>query len=215
MDQEIVIVDPQSLTRCSPGQEGEIWVSGPSVARGYWNKPDETGYVFRAHLADTGEGPFLRTGDLGFLKKGELFITGRIKDLIIIDGTNHYPQDIEWTMENCHPSLRANACAAFPINVKGREQLVVLAEVDPRYYRILKQQESNKPSDFNRKNRQPPEVERIVKTIRRAVSKNHDLRIHDIRLLKAGSIFKTSSGKVQRSACREAYLSGTLKELEV
>jgi acyl-CoA synthetase (AMP-forming)/AMP-acid ligase II len=203
MDQEIVIADPRSLTRCSPGREGEIWVSGPAVARGYWNRPDETEYVFRAYLADTGEGPFLRSGDLGFIKNGELFITGRIKDLIIIDGTNHYPQDIEWTMENCHRSLRANSCVAFSIDVNGREQLVVLAEVDPRYYRMRRQ------------NPQTPEVEGPVKAIRRAVSKNHDLGIHDIRLLKAGSIFKTSSGKIQRKACREAYLSGTLEALEL
>jgi acyl-CoA synthetase (AMP-forming)/AMP-acid ligase II len=215
MDQEIVIVDPQSLIQCSPGQEGEIWVSGPSVAQGYWNRPDETEYVFRAYLADTGETPFLRTGDLGFLKNGELFVTGRIKDLIIIDGINHYPQDIEWTMERSHPSLSVGSCAAFSIDADGQEQLVVLAEVDPRYYRMCKQQERNRASGINGKNPQTPDVESPIKAIRTAVSKYHDLRIYDIRLLKAGSIFKTSSGKVQRKACREAYLSGSLKVLEV
>ena len=94
VDQTIAIVDPVSLTRCLPDQIGEIWVSGPSVTQGYWNRAEETESTFQAHLADTGEGPFLRTGDLGYLRNGELFITGRLKDLIIIRGSNHYPQDI-------------------------------------------------------------------------------------------------------------------------
>ena len=90
-DQKIMIVHPESRTRCASNEVGEIWVSGPSVAQGYWNRPEETDQTYRAYLADTQEGPFLRTGDLGFLREGELFVTGRLKDLIIISGHNHYP----------------------------------------------------------------------------------------------------------------------------
>jgi acyl-CoA synthetase (AMP-forming)/AMP-acid ligase II len=215
MEQEIVIVDPQSLIRCAPGQEGEIWVSGPSVARGYWDKADETEYVFRAYPADTGEGPFLRTGDLGFLKAGELFVTGRIKDLIIIDGTNHYPQDIERTVARSHPSLRAGSCAAFSIDADGQEQLVVAAELEPRYRPMGKQENRDNAPGSNLQNRVLPDVENTVKAIRSAVSTYHDLRTYDIILLKTGSIFKTSSGKIQRHTCRAAYLAGTLNALNI
>ncbi|MGH9961462.1 MAG: fatty acyl-AMP ligase, partial [Pyrinomonadaceae bacterium] len=115
LDQTIAIVDPISLTRCPPDEIGEIWVSGPSVAQGYWNRAEETKSTFQAHLADTGEGPFLRTGDLGYLRNGELFITGRFKDLIIIRGGNHYPQDIELTAEKSHEALRPGGVAAFSV----------------------------------------------------------------------------------------------------
>src|SRR6185312_8150687 len=123
-NQKVVIVHPETLARCSPDEVGEIWISGPSVAHGYWNRPEETEHGFKAYLADTGEGPFLRTGDLGFLKDGELFVTGRLKDLIIIDGYNHYPQDIELTVERSHPAVRAGCCAAFSVDVAGEERLV-------------------------------------------------------------------------------------------
>jgi acyl-CoA synthetase (AMP-forming)/AMP-acid ligase II len=214
MDQEIVIVDPHSLTRCSPGREGEIWVSGPNVARGYWNGQDETKRVFRAHLVDTGEGPFLRTGDLGFFKDGELFVTGRLKDLIIIDGSNHYPQDIEWTVERSHKSLRTSCCAAFPINLADREQLVIAAEVDPRYLPKHTRQSKDITPGRNLKHRAPLDFKEIVRTIRKTVALHHDLQVYDIILLKAGSIPKTSSGKIQRHACKARYLAGSLEVLE-
>jgi acyl-CoA synthetase (AMP-forming)/AMP-acid ligase II len=110
--QRVVIIDPERRVQCDQNSLGEIWVSGPSVATGYWNRPAET---FRAFLTDTGEGPFLRTGDLGFIQDGELFVAGRIKDLIIIDGRNHYPQDIEQTVEASHPAIRPICSAAFSI----------------------------------------------------------------------------------------------------
>ena len=113
----IVIVNPESSTPCAPDAVGEIWVSGPSVAHGYWNRPEETERTFQACLAGAGEGPFLRTGDLGFLRDGELFVTGRLKDLIIIDGRNLYPQDIELTVEQSHPAMRPGCCAAFSVDV--------------------------------------------------------------------------------------------------
>jgi acyl-CoA synthetase (AMP-forming)/AMP-acid ligase II len=119
--QQIVIVNPEKLDCCSPDEVGEIWVSGPSVGQGYWNRPLETEQTFHVYLKDTGERPFLRTGDLGFLHNGELFITGRAKDLIIIRGRNLYPQDIELTVERSHSSLRSGSGAAFSVEVEKEE----------------------------------------------------------------------------------------------
>src|SRR4029077_3810504 len=128
-DQKVVIVNPQSKRKCPDGRVGEVWVSGPSVAAGYWNRPEESARVFCARLADTGEGPFLRTGDLGFLLQGELFITGRIKDLIIISGRNLYPQDLEITAQAGHPGLQPFAGVAFSVEHEGQERLVIAQEV--------------------------------------------------------------------------------------
>lgn len=191
-DQQIVIVNPERRTRCQSDEVGEIWVSGPSVALGYWNRPEETERIFRAYLADTGEGPFLRTGDLGFLKGWELFVTGRLKDLVIIRGRNHYPQDIERTAQQSHPALRPGHCVAFSVDVSGEERLVVLAEVDDRRYL---------------RNGSLLDVAAVVESIREAVADYHELAVHAVWLLKAGSIPKTSSGKVQRYACRFSFLA--------
>ncbi len=109
----IRIVDPVTATICPVGRVGEIWVAGPSVARGYYHRAPETAETFAAHLADTEEGPFLRTGDLGFFQDGELFITGRLKDAIIIRGRNHYPQDLEATVQESHPALQAAPAQHF------------------------------------------------------------------------------------------------------
>ncbi len=190
-DQKIVIVDAESATRCSPDQVGEIWISGPSVAQGYWNRPTETAGTFQAYLS-TGEGPFLRTGDLGFLKDDELFITGRIKDMIIVDGRNLYPQDIELTVERSHTALRPGCCAAFPVVVGSEERLVIAAEVSGS---VLI-------------------ADQITESIQEAVARYHDLRPHEVVLLKARSIPKTSSGKLQRHACQAGYLAGSLEILE-
>jgi acyl-CoA synthetase (AMP-forming)/AMP-acid ligase II len=114
-DQQTVIADPNRLTRMPAGRVGEVWVSGPSVAQGYWQRSDETEQTFRAYLQDTGEGPFLRTGDLGFTHDGELFVTGRLKDLVIVRGRNHYPQDIEATVARSYAGLRAGWAAAFTV----------------------------------------------------------------------------------------------------
>ncbi len=214
MDQEIVIADPHTLTPCPPGQEGEIWVAGPNIAPGYWNNKDETERVFRAFLADTGAGPFLRTGDLGFLKDGELFVTGRIKDMLIIDGANHYPQDIEWAVDQIHPALRAGCCAAFSIEADGREQLVIAAEVEPRCCPVDGLPNNGCTQPTANHSRRPIIVEEVVKAIRQAVSRYFDLAVYDVVLLKAGAVFKTSSGKVMRHACRAAYLNGSLEILD-
>lgn len=189
-DQEIVIVNPETRTRCPANRVGEIWVRGPSIAQGYWNQPEATEATFRAYLADTGQGPYLRTGDLGFLDEGELFVTGRIKDLIIFRGVNIYPQDIEQTAEKSHPSLLPNAGAAFTVETDGGQRLVLVHEVERR-----------RKGNF----------EEVFDAIRRAVSREHELPLDAIVLVHANSIPKTSSGKIQRHACRNGYLEGGLR----
>jgi 8-amino-7-oxononanoate synthase len=188
-DQQIVIADPETMTRCAPGKVGEIWVSGPSVAQGYWRRKEETEQTFNAFLQDTGAGPFLRTGDLGFLQEHELFIVGRLKDLIIVRGLNHYPQDIEQTVEACHPAIRPSCGAAFALEESEGQRLVLVYEVERRLQK---------------------NVDEIVEAIRRDVSREHELLLDEIVLVRAGSIPKTSSGKIQRHACRDAFRDGTL-----
>jgi amino acid adenylation domain-containing protein len=188
---EIVIVHPETLQRCSSNEVGEIWVRGASVAQGYWRKTEETKATFHAYLADTKEGPFLRTGDLGFLKGGELFVTGRLKDLIIIRGRNYYPQDIELTVEKSHPALKTSSSAAFSVDVNGQEQLVVACEVEREYLRKL-------------------DGDAIAKNILQAVGEEHELQVHTVLLLKTGSIPKTSSGKIRRRACRAGFMASDL-----
>ncbi|MGB7438453.1 MAG: fatty acyl-AMP ligase [Candidatus Acidiferrum sp.] len=208
-DTRIVIVHPELLTACAPDEVGEIWVSGPSVTPGYWNRPEDTGSVCRAYLKDTGEGPFLRTQDLGFMKDGELFVTGRLKDLIIISGRKLYPQDIESTVEQSHPALRPACCAAFSVDGIGEEQLIIAAEVEPRYQPVL----CNPPNGEARAHRNghvPLDVEAVVRAIRRAVAEEHDVRVHTVVLLRAGCIPMTTSGKVQRHACQASFVKGTL-----
>ncbi|NEO20617.1 MULTISPECIES: fatty acyl-AMP ligase [unclassified Moorena] len=206
-DQQIVIVHPETLTPCEPGQVGEIWVSGPSIAQGYWNQPATTKHNFGVTLAPMGEKPFLRTGDLGFMLDGELFITGRLKDLIIINGRNHYPQDIEWTVENTHSLLRPTCSAGFSVNIAGEEQLVVIAEVERSYWKSTRLAASD---PGNGAKGHALDTKELIRLIRRAVLQHHDLQVHTALLLKPGTIPKTSSGKIQRHACRQSFLAGTL-----
>jgi len=187
----VLIVNPDTLSPCASDEVGEIWVSGPSVTAGYWARPEVTEATFGARLGGTGQGPFLRTGDLGFLKDGVLYVTGRLKDLIIIRGQNHYPQDIELTVGHCHPALRAGCGIAFSVDAGGEERLIIAQEATL--------------------NHQNSEMDELVKTIRQAVAEGHELQVYSVLLLKPGGIPKTSSGKVQRQACRSAYLAGTLE----
>ena len=176
-----------------PGSDrvGEIWVRGSSVASGYWRADEARVTPFRATLGESGEGPFLRTGDLGFVRHGELFVTGRLKDLIIIRGRNVYPQDIEWSVSCAHEALRHGAAAAFSVEIEGQERPVLVCEVE-------------------RSTRSLP-IDLIVMDIRQAVSEGHELDLHAVRLIKPMSLPRTSSGKVQRHACREAFLDGSLE----
>lgn len=192
-DGKMVIVDPQTLRLCPPGKVGEIWVSGSSVASGYWDNPAETEKTFNARLSATNEGPFLRTGDLGFLRRAELFVTGRLKDLINLRGIKHYPQDIEQTVQDCHPALQPAGAAAFSVEHDAQERLVVLQEI----------QRSQRNAD----------PQKIIAAIREAISKHHEIDAHAIVLLKPGQLPKTSSGKVQHYACREGYLSGSFETI--
>lgn len=205
-DQKIVIVDPESGIQCLPGQVGEIWLKSSSVAQGYWKRPEETAYTFRACLSDMREGPFLRTGDLGFVKKGELYVTGRIKDLIIIRGQNHYPQDIELTVEQSHPAVRPGCCAAFSVEVDDEEKLIVTAEIE-RGFRPRKSLAGVPDS----KGHQSQDLKQIIDSIRVRVAEVYQLQVYAVLLLKTGSIPKTSSGKIQRHACRVGYLNRTLE----
>ena len=190
LDQEVAIADPKSLTRVCDDSVGEIWVKGKSVAQGYWNQPRKTEDTFNAYLA-SGEGPFLRTGDLGFVRDNELFVTGRLKDVIIVRGQNHYPQDLELTVEKSHPALRVGCGAAFTVEVKGSERLVIVQEVERSYLRKI-------------------EPARVVSNICKAVTAEHSLQPYATVLIKTGSIPKTSSGKVKRYACRLGFIEGSL-----
>ena len=211
-DTKIVIVNPELSTACAPDEVGEIWVSGPSVTQGYWNRLEDTERACGAYLKDTGEGPFLRTQDLGFMKDGELFVTGRLKDLIIISGRKLYPQDIELTVEQSHPALRPACCAAFSVEGVGEEQLIVAAEIEPRYQpAVCRSPDGQARAHPN--GRLPLYVEVVVRAIRRAVAEEHDVRVHTVVLLRAGRIPKTTSGKVQRHACQISFLKGTLERL--
>ena len=189
-DQRITIVDPETLGERGAREIGEIWVSSPSVAHGYWNQPEETERAFRARLPGGDDTDFLRTGDLGFLDEGELFVTGRLKDLIIIDGRNHYPQDVEQTAEAADPGIRPGSCAAFAIDAGTEDRLIIVAE-------------TQRASD-------PGGADGVSLAIRRAVADVHGVEVHAVRLLKPGGVPRTSSGKLRRLACRDAYLTGTL-----
>jgi amino acid adenylation domain-containing protein len=194
LETKIEIVHPESFRRCAAGEVGEIWVAGPGVAVGYWMRPAETERDFRARLSGTDE-TYLRTGDLGFIRDGELFVTGRLKDLIIIRGRNHYPQDIELTAEQSHPALRSGCGAAFSVEDSGAESLVVVQEIE----------RASRQTDF----------EEVFGAIRRALSAEHELHAYGVMLIKSGSLPKTSSGKVQRHAARAGFLAGSLNPVAV
>jgi acyl-CoA synthetase (AMP-forming)/AMP-acid ligase II len=194
--QAVAIVDPLSRRRLRDGEEGEIWVSGPSVGLGYWNRPAETQRTFRARL-EGDDRAYLRTGDLGFMLERELYVTGRLKDLLIIAGRNVHPGDLECTLEASHDAVRPHGSAAFSHNVDGQERLIVVAEVERRYVR-------------NR-----AEYREILTALRKALASGHDIRAYLIALVPPGSMPKTSSGKVRRHQCRAQLLDGTLPVLNL
>ncbi len=233
---EVLIVDPVTCVKCPQGTVGEIWVSGPCVARGYSNRPLETEQVFQAYTQPDQQGPFLRTGDLGFLWEAfdrrsdqrpwtfdrrseqrpwtfdrrsdqrpwtfdrrsdqrpwvELFVTGRLKDLIIIRGKNFFPDDIECTVRRLHESFKAATTVALGHAIDGEERLVILQEIDRSSRRI--------------------DTGELTSSIRQAIAEEHQLNTHDICFLQRGTLPKTTSGKVQRSAARQLYAAGHLLE---
>ncbi|HEV8679041.1 MAG TPA: fatty acyl-AMP ligase [Stellaceae bacterium] len=192
----IAIVDPECRRRLPADEVGEIWVAGPNVARGYWGNPAAGDGVFDAEIDGEAGAAWLRTGDLGFLDAtGELFITGRIKEIVIIRGANHYPQDIEDTVQRCHPALRQNGGAAFTIlDSEQAERLVVVQEVErTQRHRIM--------------------ADDIIGRIREALVNEHEIAPHQIMLLRPGALPKTTSGKIQRALSRQLWLAGSLDRL--
>ncbi|MDX2214705.1 MAG: fatty acyl-AMP ligase [Oculatellaceae cyanobacterium bins.114] len=213
LDQEIIIVHPATLIQCEDMEVGEIWLRGSSVAQGYWNQSQETNKIFDGRIVDSKADSFLRTGDLGFLEKGELYVTGRLKDIIIINGRNHYPQDIEQTVEQSHSTIRPAGSAAFSVSIEGVEQLVILTELERTCYLSLKQKNltDHHPRNTAAESQNLLTANEIFQAIQRAVSRHHDLKIYKIILLKYGTLPKTSSGKVQRYFCKANFLSGKLE----
>jgi amino acid adenylation domain-containing protein len=189
--QNILIVDPVTRHCAKADTVGEIWISGPSVALGYWGKALETRETFQARLEGerAPQADFLRTGDLGFISDGELYLTGRCKDLLILRGHNHYPQDLELSVESSHPSLRPGAGAAFSVEREGEERVVLVHEVE-------------RNGKF--------EAANILEAVRSALGREHEISPCAVVLIKALSLPKTSSGKIQRQATKQAFLEGRL-----
>lgn len=182
---EVAIVNPASHTNLPDGEEGEIWAKNNAIAAGYWEKPDVSKATFQAYTAD-GQGPYLRTGDLGFMENGLLFITGRTKELIIIRGVNYYPQDIEEVVSESHPDIQPNAAAAFSVETDQGEALMIVSEV--------------------RRVAQTPDDEKVIKNkMAQSVGLAFGLIPHEIVLLPPGKLPKTSSGKIQRLKARELF----------
>lgn len=187
---EVQIVNPTTSIICPNGQEGEIWVKNSAIAGGYWEKPEATKATFQAYTSD-GNGPYLRTGDLGFMENGLLFITGRTKELIIIRGVNYYPQDIEEVVSGSHPDIQPNASAAFSVETEQGEALMIVSEV--------------------RRVTQTPDDEKSIKTkMAQSVGLAFGLIPHNITLIAPGKLPKTSSGKIQRLKAREIFARKTI-----
>ena len=195
LDMTIKIVNPETKIAVPEGQEGEIWVSGTSIGQGYWRNAEKTSEAFAAHLADTNEGPYLRTGDLGVFKDNQLYFTGRIKDIIIINGHNFAPQDLELTAEESHPSIQFSACAVFSVDRDDQEIVIAAAEIDRA--NVRKKEEHAK----------------IKRAMADAIYSTYKLHLSEVILLLPHSIPRTSSGKIRRAQCRQDYLDNRLKAL--
>jgi len=189
---DVRIVDPESKRSCSEGEVGEVWLSGPSVASGYWQDPEATRAAFGAELPETGDRPHLRTGDLAFLRGGELFLCGRLKDLIIKGGNNYFAEDIEQSVEGSHPALRSGCGAAFATDAGGQERLVIVYEVN-----------------YGRK----PDLPLVIGSIQKGIGRDHQTLADAVVLIRPGSLEKTSSGKVRRREVRRQFLEGELQIL--
>jgi acyl-CoA synthetase (AMP-forming)/AMP-acid ligase II len=189
---DLRIVNPETRTSCRQGEVGEVWLSGASVAGGYWQDPVATVETFAATRADGGNSPHLRTGDLGFLWQGELFLCGRLKDMIIKGGNNHFAEDIERSVESGHPALRSGCGAAFGVDAAGQERLVIVYELNYG---------------------QKPDLPTVIGSIQRAIGREHNTLADAIVLIQPGTLEKTSSGKVRRREVRRQFLERELQEL--
>ncbi|MFF3911425.1 fatty acyl-AMP ligase [Streptomyces sp. NPDC001848] len=189
------IVNPHTLRAAGPDAVGEIWVSGPCVTAGYLGRDAESEGVFRAVIrGEEAAGTFLRTGDMGFVRHGQVYVTGRLKDLIVVKGRNHYPQDLEHTAETGHPLLRPGSAAAFAVDTGEREALVVVVEGDNRVLKYAG-------------------VEEVAQAVRTAIRRDHRVDVDEVVLIRRGTLPKTTSGKVRRRSCREQYETGRLARL--
>ncbi|WP_037657298.1 AMP-binding protein, partial [Streptomyces aurantiacus] len=188
---DVAVVDPATQRRVAgEGTVGEVWIAGGSVARGYWRRPDATEDTFRARIEGEPGGPYLRTGDLGFLRDGQLHVVGRTKDVVIVQGRNHYPHDVELTVERTDSAVRSGCGAAFAVEVDGAEQLVVAYEIDGR---------------------RADDAPALLARLRSAIADEHEVAPHAVVLLKRSTVPKTTSGKIQRQACRQDFLGLGLK----
>jgi len=189
--QKVRVVDPEKCVQLGDNEIGEIWVSGSSIAQGYWNNSDSTKETFLARIGKSDENPYMRTGDLGFLREGNLFITGRIKDLIIIHGQNHIPSDIEYTVENSHANLRKGCSAAFSLESDGEEKLALVGEISKKVKKA--------------------EFKDMVTAMLRDITEGHGINASRIVLIKARTIPKTTSGKIRRKLCKLSLLNNKLE----
>ncbi len=186
----IEVVNPETAALAGPGEVGELWIEGPNVALGYWGRADETRATFGARLGDGSGRALLRSGDLGFVHEGHVYVAGRLKDVIVVRGANHYPQDLEETIERCHPQIGPGAVIACAVERAGAEHLAIIAEVSA--------------------GTSPDEHDRVVAAIRAAVRMDHGIEVHELALIKPRTIDKTSSGKLARQRCKQRYLDHAL-----
>jgi acyl-CoA synthetase (AMP-forming)/AMP-acid ligase II len=191
LDQRIEIVHPDTLQACGPGDIGEIWLKGSHIARGYWNNPEASAECFGPRLAGTDDGGFFRTGDLGFIHQGDLFVTGRCKDLIIIAGRNLHPHDIEQQAAASHPLLQDCPSAAFSLDIDGAEKLVLVTETSTRRLSAA-------------------DTQAVAMSVRKSIANHFDVALHQLVIVKPGGVPRTSSGKTQRQLCRQLHLRQSL-----
>ncbi len=186
--QNVCIIDPKNHSICQTDEVGEIWVHSASVAKGYWQRPEETKKTFHAHIrGEQDHQNYLRTGDLGFIHDGCLYVTGRLGDLIIIHGRNYYPQDIERTVGHCHPLIRSGSCAAFAIEIDAEQRLVILCEIQPV---------QEKADEI---------YAELCQIVANAVAHQHELVTHEIALISPHQLPKTTSGKIRRRYAKELF----------
>jgi acyl-CoA synthetase (AMP-forming)/AMP-acid ligase II len=196
-DARVAIIDPQSARPVDDGAVGEVWVASDSCAAGYWNDPTSTAETFHGRLAGDDQ-HWLRTGDLGFLSDGELFVTGRLRELIIIAGRNHFPVDLERTTEAADPAIARSGVAAVSVDVDGAERLAIVAEVCREH-----------------RGATGLDTDGIRRRVRAAVAAEHEVTPHDVALIRPGTLPRTTSGKVAHHLARAAYLGRTLERIDV